>query len=111
MKVFVDDAKIKDSINTEEDVEMLQENLEKLYLWEANNKMKFNGSKFQVMRYDQNEEIKNSTVYFTAEMEDVILQFDCIRDLGVIVSDDAKFEKNLDKVISTVDHFIPEEQM
>ena len=102
MKFFVDDAKLKDSINTEEDVEKLQENLENLYLWEATNKMIFNGTKFQVVRYGQNEEIKNSTMYFTARMEDVIQQFDSIRDLGVIVSDDARFDKHLDKVISTV---------
>ena len=41
-------------------------------------------------------------MYFTAKMEDVIQQFDSIRDLGVIVSDDAKFDKHIDKVISTV---------
>ena len=102
MKVFVDDAKMKDSINTEDDVEKLQENLERLYEWETENKMKFNGSKFQVVRYGQNEELKNSTMYFTTKMEDVIQQFDSVRDLGVILSDDAKFEKHLDKVISKV---------
>ena len=102
MKVFVGDAKMKDSINTEDDVEKLQENLERLYEWETENKMKFNGSKFQVVRYGQNEELKNSTMYFTTNMEDVIQQFDSVRDLGVIISDDAKFEKHLDKVISKV---------
>ena len=102
MKIFVDDAKMKDSISTEEDVEKLQENLEKLYSWEADNKIKFNGTKFQVVRYGQNEELKNSTMYFTANMEDVIQQYDSIRDLGIIVSDDAKFDKHMEKVISTV---------
>ena len=53
-------AKIKDAINTKEDVEKLQENLKNLYLWEAYNKMRFNGSKFQVVRYGQNEEIKTA---------------------------------------------------
>ena len=41
-------------------------------------------------------------MYFTARMEDVIQQFDSIWDLGVIVSDDARFDRHLDKVISTV---------
>ena len=41
-------------------------------------------------------------MYFTANMEDVIQQFDSIRDLGIIVSDDAKFDKHMEKVISTV---------
>ena len=50
-KLFVDDAKIKEKIETEEDVEKMQENLEKLYTWQTDNKMKFNGKKFQVLRY------------------------------------------------------------
>ena len=58
MNIFVDDAKIKDSIKTEEDVEKLQENLEKLYSWEAKNKMKFNGTKFQAVCYGQNEDLR-----------------------------------------------------
>ena len=102
MKIFVDDAKIKDSIKTEEDVEKLQENLDKLYLWEAENKMKFNGSKFQVIRYGQNEDIKKNTMYFTANMEEVIDQFSTLRDLGVILSDDAKFDMHIQKVVSKV---------
>ena len=34
IKLFVDDAKVKDTINDEEDVEELQSNLDKLYDWE-----------------------------------------------------------------------------
>ena len=102
MKIFVDDAKIKDSIKTDEDVEKLQENLEKLYSWEAKNKMKFNGTKFQAVRYGQNEDLKNSTMYFTANMEDVIQQFSSIRDLGVMISDDARFDTHIEKVVSKV---------
>ena len=102
MKIFVDDAKIKDFIKTEEDVEKLQENIEKLYSWEAKNQMKFNGTKFQAVRYGPNEDLKNSTMYFTANMEDVIQQFSSIRDLGVMISDDARFETNIEKVVSKV---------
>ena len=97
MKIFVDDAKIKDSIKSEEDIEKLQENLDKLYLWEATNKMKFNGSKFQSIRYGQNEDLKNNTMYFTANMEGVIEQFSNLRDLGIILSDDAKFDLHIEK--------------
>ena len=64
MKIFVDDAKMKDCISTEEDVEKLQENLEKLYSWEADNKMKFNGTKFQVVRYGHNEDLKKQHFVF-----------------------------------------------
>ena len=63
-KLFVDDAKIKDKINCEEDVEALQDNLDKLYKWEESNKMKFNGAKFQILRYGPNEDLKNTKKIF-----------------------------------------------
>ena len=59
-----------------------QENLDKLYKWEEENKMKFNGKKFQLLRYGTNDDLKNNTVYFTGHMEEVIEQFSSIRDLG-----------------------------
>ena len=64
--------------------------------------MKFNGSKFQCIRYGQNEDLKNDTVYFTANMEGVIDQFSNLRDLGVILSDDAKFDHHIEKVVLKV---------
>ena len=64
--------------------------------------MKFNGSKFQLLRYGQKEEIKNNTMYFTADMEEIIDQFSNLRDLGVIMSDPAKFDDHIEKVVSTV---------
>ena len=101
-KLFVDDAKIKEKIETEEDVKVMQENLEKLYEWQTKNNMKFNGKKFQVLRYGSNEELKNNTMYFTEETENVIEQFSELRDLGIILSDDAKFSKHIDKIVKTV---------
>ena len=49
-KIFVDDTKIKEKILTEEDVINVQENLDQLYKWQESNNMKFNGTKFQVVR-------------------------------------------------------------
>ena len=90
-KLFVDNAKVKSLINKEEDVEHLQENLNKLFKWKEENKIKFNGSKFQLLRYGTNEELNNITVYFTGHMEDVIEQSSSLRDLGVIMKDNGKF--------------------
>ena len=53
-------------------VEDLQEDLEKLYSWSNNNNMVFNGSKFQVMKYGDNEDLKNDTDYFTNDTTDII---------------------------------------
>ena len=70
--VYVDDSKVKDKIHTEEDVSKLQDNLDKIYLWERENNMKFNGDKFQILRYGRNNEIKEDTCYFTGNMEFII---------------------------------------
>ena len=102
MIFFVDYAKIKDSIKTDEDAEKLQENLEKLYSWDAKNRMIFDGTKFQAVRYGQNGDLKNSTMYFTANMEDVIQQLSYIWDLGVMISDDARFDTHIAKVVSNL---------
>ena len=48
--VYVDDTKVKQTVNTEEDVEKLQKELEKLDKWAKSNNMNFNGKKFQVVR-------------------------------------------------------------
>ena len=96
--VYVDDTKVKQKVNTEEDVEELQQELEKLDKWANANNMKFNGKKFQVVRYGPNEELKNNTEYFAGNYEEVIERFNSIRDLGVQMSDDASFNEQIEKV-------------
>ena len=96
--VYVDDTKIKQRVNNEEDVENLQKELEKLDEWANENNMKFNGKKFQVVRYGRNEELKNNTEYFSGAYEEIIERFETIRDLGVQLSDDASFNEQIEKV-------------
>ena len=64
--------------------------------------MRFNGTKFQLLRYGPNEEIKNDTLYFTDKTENVIERLSTVRDLGVILSDDAKFNDHIEKVTKKV---------
>ena len=90
--------KIIKGIKNEEDVEELQKDLDKLYNWAKENNMVFNGSKFQLMRYGSDENIKNDTLYFTGETNEIIETFDNLRDLGVILSDDGSFDDHIIKV-------------
>ena len=76
--VYVDDTKIKQKVNSEEDVECFQKELEKLDEWAKSNNMQFNGKKFQVVRYGQNEELKNNTEYFSGSYEEIIDRFESI---------------------------------
>ena len=83
-------------------MEDMQKNLDTLDIWEKSNKMKFDGAKFQLLRYGPNEEMKTDTLYFTSDMNEVISQFSSLRDLGIIMSDDAKFREHIDKVSAKV---------
>ena len=102
MKIYVDDSKTKEKIFGPDDVESLQENLNQLYVWGQENNMQFNGTKFQVLRYGPNEMIKEETMYFTEDMKQIIEQVYSTKDLGVIVSDDAKFDEHIDNMCRKV---------
>ena len=71
-KVYVDDTKLIKAVKDEKDVEDLQEELDILYKWADENNMKFNGKKFQVVRYGKNENLKNETLYFTENTENIV---------------------------------------
>ena len=94
-------TKVKRSIK-EEDVEKVQEDLEQLYSWAKDNLMEFNGTKFQLLRYGPNQSLKDETIYFTYNRKHTIEEFESLRDLGVIVSDDAKFDSHIDHVVKKV---------
>ena len=102
MNIFVDDTKIKDVISEDKDVEKLQGELDKLFVWQDNNNMLFNGGKFQLLRYGLDEELKNNTLYFTDNTEHLIERQSSVRDLGVILSDNGRFEDHLEKVCRKV---------
>ena len=58
---FADDTQILLGTKHEEDTQMLQNDLHKLYKWADANNMKFNASKFQLLRYGKEQEIKSAT--------------------------------------------------
>ena len=69
-----------------------------LQTWAELNNMKFNGSKFQLVRYGTNESIKDETIYFTGDREEIIDRFEELRDLGVIMNERATFEDHITHV-------------
>ena len=100
MKIFVDDAKISRAVRDEHDVEQLQRDLDSLFVWAEDNNMRFNAGKFQLLRYGQNENLKNETMYFTEDTSEVVERKEVVRDLGVLMSDDGLFKHHLERVIS-----------
>ena len=74
-----------------------------MYSWAENNNMKFNGNKFQLMRYGNDDSIKDDTIYFTENMENIIERFDKVKDLGVIMNDEANFKDHIKKPLQKAD--------
>ena len=85
-------------MKTKEDVEKVQMELNKLEKWSSENNMEFNKTKFQVMRYGPDEELKNNTPYFSGNYEEVIEQYSSLRDLGVKLQDDGTFAEHIENV-------------
>jgi hypothetical protein len=55
LSLFADDTRIARKVNSEEDIESLQADLEKLYKWQDSNNMQFNSKKFEILRYGKNQ--------------------------------------------------------
>ena len=55
---FADDSKVTRKISNTDDTESLQSDMLKINTWEKNSNMKFNSSKFHVIHFGQNDELK-----------------------------------------------------
>ena len=88
-------CKVQDEINTEDGVLELRKNLDKIYQWETENNMKFNGDKFHILRYGKNTDIKENTSYFTGNIEFIIEEVDGCRDLGVTMESSARVDLHI----------------
>ena len=56
-------------------------------------------TKFQLVRYGKNEDLKNKTLYFTDQMKNFIEQFESLKDLGVYMNDKTEFSTNFAHVV------------
>ena len=97
--LFCDFTRVMKPVNNETDVEALQDDLNRLYEWQEANNMLFNGNKFEILRYGRNEDLKD---YFTPNFEDIIEEKDCLRDLGILMSNTASFSNHVNLVCKKV---------
>ena len=102
VSLFADDTRVMGPVSKEEDVENLQKDLDIIYQWQSENNMLFNGKKFEMLRYGKNNDLKTNTNYFSPEYQDLIEVKDNLRDLGVIMSDNASFKDHINKVCKSV---------
>lgn len=102
VSLFADDTRIFNDVNSPEAVEALQADLDSVYEWQEKNNMIFNATKFELIRYGPDDNLKNETVYFTPEMSNIIERKSYLRDLGVVMADDFTFRKHIDQIQSKV---------
>ena len=89
---FADDTKLSNSVTNDQDIQNLQEDLNKLMEWSDTWTMKFNVDKCSVMHFGHNNpqheyQMNGKTLKCTREE----------KDLGVWITDDLKVAKQLQK--------------
>ena len=102
---FADDTRIGMGISSQEDVSLLQEDLNKVYQWATTNNMQFNDTKFELLRYGQNKELKQSTHYLSNANVHIETKTST-KDLGVTMSATGEFSEHIDNITDTVKDLI-----
>ena len=92
---FADDTRLKKAIQNLLDTFKLQADLNRIYKWAMDNNMMLNGKKFEHIHYGKHI---TSTGYFT-EHSKIIEEKSTVKDLGVLLTDDAKFKKHINSMI------------
>ncbi|MEM6738267.1 MAG: reverse transcriptase family protein, partial [Bacteroidota bacterium] len=105
VKSFADDTRATKAIKDAEDVKILQQELQILYQWTITNNMKLNDTKFELLRYGSNNEIKKET-YYTSPSGDKIEEKDFAKDLGVLMSNDCHFKNQIETTIEKAKNLI-----
>ena len=89
VKLFADDTKIYAKVNTKEQEENLQSDIDNLMEWSNNWQLKFNKSKCKHLHIGRN----NNAIYKIGE--EIIETTTEERDLGVVIDSQLKFQKHI----------------
>ena len=105
LRSFADDSRVLGAVSCDEDVVSFQSDLDMVYRWASSNKMVFNDTKFEMMRYTNRSISSNSSYnspsYSTAN-GCAINQKDQVKDLGITMSNDCTFSEHIQEVIKSM---------
>ena len=97
-KLYVDDTKLIKLINTDQDIQVLQEDINIIKDWTRTWLMKLNESKCKVMHMEKtNKKQRNTIESFDGQSTSNLSETTLERDLGIIISSDLKWR---DQVIN-----------
>ena len=97
---FADDTRASRGMKTSADPVQLQTDLKTIYQWAEDVNMKFNGDKFECIRYWPDQDLGavfKEEFKYTNEEGECIEEKEDIKDLGVLLSNDFSFSKHIDK--------------
>ena len=94
---FADDTRLWKLITANSDIDNLQNDLQIIYEWADNNNMLFNGKKFEGISFGKNDH-DNYQKYKTPETSEIDRKHH-VKDLGIIVSDDLKFNNHINSIV------------
>ena len=102
---FADDTRATKSVKSINDIAKLQSDLQQIYQWTDDNNMELNDIKFELLRYGQNQLIKEQSSYTTPTGK-VIETKETVKDLGVYMSNDCLFKVQINNVIEKAKNII-----
>ena len=99
---FADDTRILAAVSNVLQASNLQKDLEVVYEWARANKMEFNSSKFELLRYWLKDEALRYCTNYTSPSGSIIPEKEHVKDLGVMLSQDGSFNEHVRNVIKKV---------
>ena len=73
-----------------------------MYEWALNNNMEFNSDKFEVIRYKGKKSHTLDDTSYTSNIGNVIEEKSQLKDLGVILSNDATFKQHISQKVTSL---------
>ncbi|XP_066932054.1 uncharacterized protein [Clytia hemisphaerica] len=96
---FADDTRLMKALASQNDVQLLQNDLNSVYKWSEINNMQLNGLKFE--HNGKNEELKPYSVYYS-DTRDQIETKSQVKDFGVTLDVDMSFNQHIKNQINKV---------
>lgn len=96
IKIFADDSKLQNNIQSPEDRHKLQADLDAVINWSKDNNMELNQDKFELLHYGYNEELKDNYILPSGVS---ILSSDTVKDLGIMMNNKLSWNDHYYKMI------------
>ena len=102
VKSFADDTKTAKVIKNVNDVEDMQNILDKIVNWELENNMVFSTKKFKLLQIGKNQELKDEYTYENNSRDGPFLPSESTRDLGLTISREGNYKVHIENTIKKV---------